>query len=898
MKNIKLFLLLLLPFFLFSQEKEKRLALVIGNSEYIKGPLKNPVNDASLIAKTLEDLDFEVMLYKNLETRSSMLKAISEFGLKRPLYDVGFVYYAGHGIQVNSENFLIPTNELINNKLEVEDYAVSLQKILRYLESSGTSSNINFLVLDACRDNPYEMSWSRSSKGNGLAKVPPPTGSLIAFSTDSNQTAADGDGENSLYSLSLSKNLRKENISIEQVFKNVLTEVIDESKNTQSPVYESKLTGSTYALNRTFSIYNSTVQEIMDFSDNLLKKRSLLDALKILDDAANYYNSEKEIKSEIEIRSKIINSYLFYESQENIDIELELFKRFDFNFNTVKNIRLISSEMFNDLFDKSSYDIFSKNYSFLLSINKKEYLNNINYQELIPLAYFYYYQMEVLTSNNENVNFFEGLILNPISLTEIENFIKKNEIELETNPLLTFWRDKIIYLNFRFEYYSDLILISSLDELNNTLKEYHFDIFNALKKISASNKIVRDSDSDNNTLLNKVATLTLELYPNLLEAGTIMANDVLYFSNFYNNQGEFYEIFKSANKDIIDQLSTVKTTEFFIEDHKNKIQLDINWFLKASGALFTNLIYNFGVDNEMVKDLLKINKNNLSFIQNYDHFLDELLMSKNNVKIDKYNRFVKNNSFRLNAYLNYRDYVFNENEIEIDSLFKNKITNLKEINNDLTIEIEKHVNNYNSLIEEDYTDTIKYIDDFFNYPAGLGGNFSGFYYGILQYLKNSTYSKDNNVINSKMQDYERKLKLNQIIKNALLTYQSALDGEMNGTEWIRSMELSQTLNFYTKLLEFTEFNSDEYLIISYFLLDNIIRIDKSPSITWEFENVVNRYKELTALAESKDDYLFKINIQQKFDEFLLNIDSSKYSKVYSKDKLFKISEEIKVLRGL
>ena len=80
MKNIKLFLLLLLPFFLFSQEKEKRLALVIGNSEYIKGPLKNPVNDASLIAKTLEDLDFEVMLYKNLESQTDLKTAVFEFG--------------------------------------------------------------------------------------------------------------------------------------------------------------------------------------------------------------------------------------------------------------------------------------------------------------------------------------------------------------------------------------------------------------------------------------------------------------------------------------------------------------------------------------------------------------------------------------------------------------------------------------------------------------------------------------------------------------------------------------------------------------------------------------------------------------------------------------------------
>ena len=109
MKNIKLFLFLLLPFFLFSQEKEKRLALVIGNANYDKGELKNPVNDARLIASTLDSLDFDVILKENLATRSEFIRAIREFGTKRSDYDIAFVYYAGHGIQIDDENFLLPT---------------------------------------------------------------------------------------------------------------------------------------------------------------------------------------------------------------------------------------------------------------------------------------------------------------------------------------------------------------------------------------------------------------------------------------------------------------------------------------------------------------------------------------------------------------------------------------------------------------------------------------------------------------------------------------------------------------------------------------------------------------------------------------------------------------------
>ena len=128
-----------------------------------------------------------------------------------------------------------------------------MQRVLRYLESTR-EKQLNFIVLDACRDNPFESNWNKTrsiKKGGGLAKIPPPTGSLIAFSTDHGQTAADGDGENSLYSKALAEKLLEENVSIEQVFKNVRTEVLKLSGNTQSPVEESKLTGDVFYLNKT-----------------------------------------------------------------------------------------------------------------------------------------------------------------------------------------------------------------------------------------------------------------------------------------------------------------------------------------------------------------------------------------------------------------------------------------------------------------------------------------------------------------------------------------------------------------------------------------------------------------------------------------------------------------------
>tara|TARA_B100000767_G_scaffold57571_1_gene53369 strand:- start:9484 stop:11358 length:1875 start_codon:yes stop_codon:yes gene_type:complete len=243
-----LLILLCFPLLLFSKE-EKRLALVIGNANYDKGELKNPVNDALLIAETLKQLDFDVILDTNIISKEGFIRTIRKFGNKRSDYDVGFVYYAGHGIQVGSENFLLPTKVNFQTEYDVIDFGVSVQNIMRYL--TGMTNQVNILVLDACRDNPFEGNWNntRSLKGQGLAKIPPPTGSLIAFSTDAGNTAADGDGENSIYCESLCKNMMLKNTSLDQVFRNVRSDVLSHTNGNQRPVESSQLTGSVYYLN-------------------------------------------------------------------------------------------------------------------------------------------------------------------------------------------------------------------------------------------------------------------------------------------------------------------------------------------------------------------------------------------------------------------------------------------------------------------------------------------------------------------------------------------------------------------------------------------------------------------------------------------------------------------------
>ena len=264
MKNL-IYLFLLISFFSFSQE-EKRLALVIGNSNYDSiAKLSNPVNDAKLIAKTLDSLDFEVILATDLDKNDFMSKVV-EFGKKRADYDVGFVYYAGHGVQINGENYLLPTNQNFDKEWKIEEYAVNVNRIMKYL--TALTDQVNILILDACRNNPWEGNFRSvgGSNNGGLAKIPAPTGSLIAFSTDAGAIAADGVGENSIYCKSLVENMLLENTTLDQVFRNVRTDVLRESNEKQRPIESSQLTGQAFYLVK--SNYKKTFESVQEILNN------------------------------------------------------------------------------------------------------------------------------------------------------------------------------------------------------------------------------------------------------------------------------------------------------------------------------------------------------------------------------------------------------------------------------------------------------------------------------------------------------------------------------------------------------------------------------------------------------------------------------------------------------
>lgn len=241
------FVLLLLLYILCSTAAlaaETRIALVIGNSEYPSGPLPNPANDAKLMSDTLHSLGFEVLLRRNAD-QTTMKRAIQEFGARLEKGGpgaVGLFYYAGHGIQLNGLNYLIPTTAQIEREGDVEIEAVSADWVLEQMRYAR--NRLNIVILDACRNNPFVRSMR--SANHGLAVMDAPAGILIAYSTAPGTVAADGSGRNSPYTEALSRAMTDLHEPVEQVFKHVRVGVLSATANKQVPWESSSLTGDFY----------------------------------------------------------------------------------------------------------------------------------------------------------------------------------------------------------------------------------------------------------------------------------------------------------------------------------------------------------------------------------------------------------------------------------------------------------------------------------------------------------------------------------------------------------------------------------------------------------------------------------------------------------------------------
>lgn len=230
----------------YSQETDytkNRTALIIGNSAYQSAPLKNPANDAKVIGETLRGLGFDVLEYTDLDKKgmTMAMRAFSEKLRENP--GVGLFYYAGHGIQSDGVNYLVPVNSNVQEQFEIEFECVKADRALAVMELSNNPFNV--VIMDACRNNPFR-SFFRSGETGLVAPKNPPTGSIVAFATQPGKTASDGTGSNGLYTQELVKAMQTPGIPIEEVFKQVRINVSRMSDSKQVPQEWSSLMGDFY----------------------------------------------------------------------------------------------------------------------------------------------------------------------------------------------------------------------------------------------------------------------------------------------------------------------------------------------------------------------------------------------------------------------------------------------------------------------------------------------------------------------------------------------------------------------------------------------------------------------------------------------------------------------------
>ncbi|SDJ22700.1 MULTISPECIES: caspase family protein [Bradyrhizobium] len=225
---------------------EKRVALVIGNSAYENvSRLGNPANDAAAMTTTLQQAGFDVVESRHNLKISEMRRAFRDFADKARDADVAVVYYAGHGIEVDGTNYLIPVDAALERDLDVYDEALPLDRILVTIEPAR---QLRLVILDACRDNPFSKTMKRTlasrAIGRGLAKVEPTSpNTLIAFASKAGSTASDGDSKNSPFTSALVKHITTPGLDLRKAFGYVRDDVLRNTGNKQEPYVYGSLGG-------------------------------------------------------------------------------------------------------------------------------------------------------------------------------------------------------------------------------------------------------------------------------------------------------------------------------------------------------------------------------------------------------------------------------------------------------------------------------------------------------------------------------------------------------------------------------------------------------------------------------------------------------------------------------
>jgi formylglycine-generating enzyme required for sulfatase activity len=216
-------------------------ALIIGNASYKQSPLKNPVNDARAMRDKLQRMGFQIVYYENLQVKQ-VGSVLREFRIAIRPGSVALFFYAGHGLQVRGENYLPTVDAELATEEDVPYQALSLSAVLNTMEDS--KAGVNLVLLDACRNNPFQRNFR--SQPQGLARIQAPSGTLIHYATRPGSTAEDGSGKHGTYTEALLAQIDEKGVPIETSLKRVTIQVREATKGKQEPWMEGSLTGDFY----------------------------------------------------------------------------------------------------------------------------------------------------------------------------------------------------------------------------------------------------------------------------------------------------------------------------------------------------------------------------------------------------------------------------------------------------------------------------------------------------------------------------------------------------------------------------------------------------------------------------------------------------------------------------
>lgn len=248
-----------------AQETPARLALVVGNAAYAQiTSLDNPGNDAALMGDRLESAGFEVQ-YLLDATQSDLTKAVIEFGRDlraRGPETVGLFYYAGHGVQSQGKNYLMPVDANLTDAADLDFVAVQADLVLRQMGSAKNSTNI--VILDACRNNPFAA--LEGLEKNGLAEMKAEQGTFLSYSTGPGNVALDGLGQHSPFTAALAQEMLTPGSPIEQVFKKVRIDVVGETRGIQTP-WDTSLLTTDFVFFESDAVAERKAQEAADWAE-------------------------------------------------------------------------------------------------------------------------------------------------------------------------------------------------------------------------------------------------------------------------------------------------------------------------------------------------------------------------------------------------------------------------------------------------------------------------------------------------------------------------------------------------------------------------------------------------------------------------------------------------------